>query len=82
MVMLTMGCRAEDLSVRDLASVEPTTSLLTVTLDGTVMAPGRRFAMQNDVVQQTQASGSKARKIPAAAPCAPILPLSQRKNPY
>ena len=23
-----------------------------------------------------------SRKIPAAAPCAPVLPLSQSKNPY
>ena len=27
-------------------------------------------------------NGKKARKIPAAAPCAPVLPLSQSKNPY
>ena len=24
----------------------------------------------------------QARHIPAAAPCAPVLPLSQRENPY
>ena len=25
---------------------------------------------------------NQARHIPAAAPCAPVLPLSQSKNPY